>query len=63
MAAEGIYGHPILAYLTFVLPVVLLILAIVFSASVLLIILTILWLATAFSVLYLPLAGDDSSKA
>lgn len=61
--AEGMSGHPILAYLTFVLPIILLVLAIVFNASVLLIILTILWLGTAFAVLYLPLADDDGSKA
>jgi hypothetical protein len=61
--AEGISGHPILAYLTFVLPVVLLALGVLFNASVLLIIFAILWLATAFTVLYLPLTGDDGSKA
>lgn len=61
--AEGMSGHPILAYLTFVLPIVLLVLWIAIGASVFLIIMTILWLATAFGVLYLPLAGDDSSRA
>ena len=61
--ADGISDHPILAYLTFVLPVVLLALAIVFDAGLLLIILTILWLGTAFAVLYLPLSGDNGSKA
>lgn len=61
--AEGMSGHPILAYLTFVLPVVLLVLWIAIGASVFLIIMTILWLATAFGILYLPLAGDENSRA
>lgn len=61
--AEGMSGHPILAYLTFVLPIALLVLWVAIGASVFLIIMTILWLATAFGVLYLPLAGDDSSRA
>jgi hypothetical protein len=61
--AEGMSGHPILMYLTFVLPVILLALGVVFEASVFLIILTILWLGVAFGVLYLPLAGDDGVRA
>lgn len=61
--AEGMSGHPILAYLTFVLPIVLLVLWVAIGANVFLIIMTILWLATAFGVIYLPLAGDDSSRA
>ncbi len=61
--AEGMSGHPILAYLTFVLPVVLLVLWVAIGANVFLIIMTILWLATAFGVIYLPLAGDESSRA
>lgn len=61
--AEGISGHPIIAYLTFVVPIVLLVLGIVFDASVFLLIMTILWLGLAFAVLYLPLASDDASRA
>jgi hypothetical protein len=61
--AEGMSGHPILAYLTFVVPVALLVIWVAIGASVFLIIMTILWLATAFGVLYLPLASDDGSKA
>jgi len=60
--ADGISGHPILAYLTFVLPVLLLVLGLVFHASVFLIIMAILWLGVSFTVLYLPLAGDDVSR-
>lgn len=61
--ADRIMEHPILAYLTFALPAVLLVIGLVFDASILLIILTLLWLATAFAVIYVPLADDDSSKA
>lgn len=61
--AEGMSGHPIIAYLTFVLPMALLALGIVVGASILLIVLDILWLGVAFGVLYLPLAGDERSRA
>lgn len=61
--ADRILEHPILAYLTFALPAVLLVLGIVFSASVFLLILTIAWLGVAFMILFLPLAGDDGSSA
>jgi hypothetical protein len=58
--AEVISEHPILAYLTFALPAILLVLGLVFHASILLIMITLLWLGTAFAVIYLPLAGDDT---
>lgn len=61
--AEGLSEHPILAYLTFVLPMALLVIGLIFHANILLIVLTILWLGVAFGVLYLPLASDDGSKA
>lgn len=61
--AEGMSGHPIIAYLTFVLPMALLALGVVVGASILLIVLDILWLGVAFGVLYLPLAGDERSRA
>lgn len=61
--AEGMSGHPILTYLTFALPAILLVLGIVFKANVFLMIVTILWLCVAFGILYLPLAGDNGSKA
>ncbi|HIJ16619.1 MAG TPA: hypothetical protein HA364_02415 [Thermoplasmata archaeon] len=60
--ADGISGHPILAYLTFAMPAILLVLGLVFHASVFLIIMTILWLGIGFTVLYLPLASDDGSR-
>lgn len=61
--AEGTSGHPILTYLTFVVPAMLLVLAVVFDASVFFMIMTILWLGVAFGVLYLPLVGDNGSRA
>lgn len=61
--AEGISGHPILTYLTFALPAILLVAGILLGANVFLLIVTIMWLGTAFAVLYLPLAGDDGSQA
>ncbi len=61
--AEGTSGHPILTYLTFVVPALLLVLAVVFDASILFMIMTILWLGVAFGVLYLPLVGDNGSRA
>ena len=61
--ADGITSHPILAYLTFALPAALLALGIIFRANVFLIIMTVLWLGTAFTVLYLPLSKDDGSRA
>lgn len=61
--AEGISGHPIIAYLTFVMPIVLLVLGMIFDANVFLMIMTILWLGVAFAVLYLPLASDGGTRA
>lgn len=61
--AEKIFDHPALAYLTFVLPVILLALGALFRANVLLIIIAIVWLGVAMAILYLPLAKDDGSGA
>ena len=61
--ADRILEHPILAYLTFILPAALLVLGMIFSANVFLMILTIAWLGAAFVVIFLPLAEDDGSIA
>lgn len=61
--AEGLTKHPILAYFTFVLPAILLVLEIMVGANVFVLALTLLWFGVAFGVLYLPLAGDNGSKA
>lgn len=61
--AEGLSGHPILTYFIFVLPAILLVLEIMLDANVFLISMTVLWFGVAFGILYLPLAGDNGSKA
>jgi hypothetical protein len=59
--AGRISEHPVLSYMTFVLPMLLLLLGIVFKANVFLIILTLAWLGVAFLVLYLPMAEDNNA--
>jgi len=61
--ADRILEHPILAYITFALPAILLVLGIIFRANVFLMIITIAWLGAAFVVIFLPLAEDDGSSA
>jgi hypothetical protein len=61
--ADKILDYPILSYITFALPAVLLLLGIIFSANVFLMILTISWLGIAFMILFLPLASDDGTNA
>lgn len=54
--------HPLLVYLTFVLPAVLLVLGLMLSVSVFLLILVIAWLGAAFVILYLPVESDNGSS-
>lgn len=61
--AEELSKHPILAYVTFVLPAVLLALEVMTGANVFLMALTILWFGVSFGVLYLPLVDDKGSRA
>jgi predicted lysophospholipase L1 biosynthesis ABC-type transport system permease subunit len=61
--AEELKKHPILTYLTFVLPMALLMIGIAISANVLLIIITIAWLGIAFIVLFLPIESDNGSSS
>lgn len=60
--AEELKKHPILTYLTFVLPMVLLVIGAAISASVLLLILTMAWLGVAFMMLFLPIESDDGTS-
>lgn len=60
--AEGIFRHPVLAYLTFVLPVVLIIVELAAGLNVFVLCLTILLFAVAFGVVFLPIAGDNGSS-
>ncbi|OGS52680.1 MAG: hypothetical protein A3K75_05985 [Euryarchaeota archaeon RBG_13_61_15] len=59
---EKLTEHPILAYITFGLPLILLALAMVFNANVLMIIAILAWLGVAFLVLYLPMSSDNGSS-
>lgn len=60
---EKMSEHPIIAYVTFVLPLILLLLGILFSASVFLLIAVCAWLGVAFFVFFLPMASDDGSSS
>jgi hypothetical protein len=57
--AGRISGYPLLSYLTFVMPILLLALGIIFRANVFLIIMSITWLGVALLVLYLPVADEN----
>jgi len=61
--SEKLSEHPILAYLTFVLPMALLALGIIFNAGVMLIIMVSAWLGIALVLLFLPLASDNGSSS
>jgi uncharacterized MnhB-related membrane protein len=60
--AENLTDHPILLYLTFVLPMLLLALGVVFHASSFQIIVLMAWLGVAIVVLFLPIASDNGSS-
>jgi hypothetical protein len=61
--AEELKKHPILTYLTFVLPMALLAIGAAVKANVFLMILTIAWLGVAFMVLFLPIESDNGSSS
>jgi len=61
--AEELKKHPILTYLTFVLPMALLAIGAAIHANVFLMILTIAWLGVAFMVLFLPIESDNGSSS
>lgn len=54
--------HPLLVYVTFVLPAILLALGILLKVSVFLLIIIIAWLGAAFMTLYLPVESDNGSS-
>jgi len=60
---EKLTDHPILTYLTFGLPIILLAIGMLFNANVLMIIAILAWLGVAFLVLYLPLSSDSGSSS
>jgi hypothetical protein len=59
---EKMSEHPILAYITFVLPAILLCMGVVFGANVFLLIVTAAWLGVAFMVIFLPMSSDNGSS-
>ena len=59
---EKMSEHPILAYLTFVVPAILFCLGIVLEASVFLLIVTATWLGVAFMIIFLPMSSDNGSS-
>lgn len=61
--AEELKKHPILTYLTFVLPMALLLIGIVNGVNVLLLIITIAWLGIAFMMLFLPIESDNGASS
>jgi len=60
---EHLKKHPILTYLTFVVPVALLALGVAFRANVLLLLVAIVWLGVSLTLLFLPIASDDGSSS
>jgi len=60
--AEKLSEHPILLYLTFVLPMLLLVLGVMFNASVFQLMVLVAWLGVAIVVLFLPIASDNGSS-
>jgi hypothetical protein len=60
--AERLTDHPILLYLTFVLPMLLLALGIIFHASSFQIIVLMAWLGVAIIILFLPIASDNGTS-
>jgi len=60
--SERLLEHPLLVYVTFVLPILLLAVGIAVNASVFLIILDMAWLGVSFMVLFLPIASDNGTS-
>ncbi len=60
--ADKFGRHPLLIYLTFVLPIVLLAIGLLVNANIFLIIITLVWLGVSFVILFLPIETDNSSS-
>lgn len=60
--AERLRDHPVLLYLTFVMPILLLALGIIFKANVFLLIVAGAWLGVSFVILFLPIAPDEGGS-
>ena len=60
--AERLRDHPLLLYVTFVMPILLLALGIILKANVFLLIVAAAWLGVSFIVLFLPVASDEDGS-
>jgi len=60
--AERFTDHPLLLYLTFILPMALLALGIIFKANVFLLIIVSAWLGVSLMLLFLPIETDVASE-
>ena len=58
--AEKLTEHPILLYLIFVMPMLLLAMGIIFKASVFLLIVAAAWIGVALILLFLPVESDTT---
>jgi len=56
--AEKLTEHPVLLYLIFVMPMLLLALGIIFKANVFLLIVATAWIGVALVLLFLPVESD-----
>jgi len=55
--------HPLVIYLTFVMPLILLIIGIIVNAGIFPLLILLAWIGTAFVVLFLPMASDNGSSS
>jgi len=60
--AERFTDHPLLLYLTFILPMALLALGMIFKANVFLLIIVSAWLGLSLILLFLPIETDVASE-
>jgi uncharacterized MnhB-related membrane protein len=56
--AEKLTEHPILLYLIFIMPIVLLALGVIFNANVFLLIVAASWMGIALILFFLPIESD-----
>ncbi len=57
--SEKLKGHPVILYLAFVLPVLMLICAAILGASVFVFLVITAWIGVSLMVLVLPVANDN----
>jgi hypothetical protein len=59
--AEKLTDHPLVLYLSFVMPVALLIMGIIARVNVMFLILAAAWLGVSLILLFLPIATDNGA--